>query len=316
MIDVSVIIVNYNTKHLIERNVSTLREAAGSLRLQICIVDNASRDSSAEYIKERFPDCEFQENRMNVGFGRANNQIVSNTTGRYILLLNTDAFLSKDSLSKSLSYMQSHPDCGVLGAKLTDEDGGLQPSCRYFPTPWNVFLSRSGLERFFPVVQMIDEFGWNHDSARECDWVPGCYYLIRRECFEQVGLFDPLFFLYYEEVDHCRAAKAAGWKVVFFPDAVVIHLGGESAKSDANLTASGRQISELQIESELLYFRKHYGFRGVLASVFLSGLAAMIMGAKSVISKGKGQKISTLITEIRLRLYIFRATSWATRATR
>ena len=88
--------------------------------------------------------------------------------------------------------------------------------------------------------------------AAPCDWVPGCYYLIRREVIDQVGLFDPRFFLYYEEVDHCRAVKAAGWQVMFYPDTTVVHIGGESARSDAQITPVGRQISALQIESELL----------------------------------------------------------------
>ncbi|POZ99712.1 glycosyltransferase family 2 protein, partial [Pseudomonas sp. MWU12-2312b] len=109
--------------------------------------------------------------------------------------------------------------------------GDLQPSCRYFPTPLNVFMARTGLERFFPGVKKVDDMTWDHNSVRECDWVPGCYYLIRREVIDQVGLFDPRYFLYYEEVDHCKRVKQAGWKVVYYPHTTVVHIGGESAKS-------------------------------------------------------------------------------------
>ena len=104
---------------------------------------------------------------------------------------------------------------------------------------------------------------WDHASVRECDWVPGCYYLIRREVIDQVGLFDPRYFLYYEEVDHCKRVKQAGWKVVYYPHTTVVHIGGESAKSVDQLNVDGRQIPTLQIESELLYFRKHHGLPGL-----------------------------------------------------
>jgi N-acetylglucosaminyl-diphospho-decaprenol L-rhamnosyltransferase len=106
-------------------------------------------------------------------------------------------------------FMEVNPCCGVLGVKLVGRDGALQPSCRYFPTPWNVFLAKTGLQRLFPGTRLVDDMTWDHASVRECDWVPGCYYLIRREVIERVGLFDPRYFLYYEEVDHCRRVSCA-----------------------------------------------------------------------------------------------------------
>ena len=114
-------------------------------------------------------------NSVNVGFGRANNQALPHVRGRYVLLLNTDAFVSADTLPKTVSFMDAHPRCGVLGVKLVGEDGSLQPSCRYFPTPWNVFLASTGLQRFFPRTRLVDDMSWDHASVRECDWVPGCY---------------------------------------------------------------------------------------------------------------------------------------------
>ena len=113
---------------------------------------------------------------------------------------------------------------------------------------------------------------WGHDSVRECDWVPGCFYLIRRQVIEHVGLFDPIYFVYYEEVDHCRRVRDAGWSVVYFPFTQVVHIGGESAQSAGSLTDSGRQVSALQIESELLYFRKHFGLLGLSGAISLSFL--------------------------------------------
>jgi GT2 family glycosyltransferase len=155
-----------------------------------------------------------------------------------------------------------------------------------------VFVNSTGLWRLFRQTRLVDDPAWDPSVEAECDWVPGCYYLIRREVIEQVGLFDPRFFLYYEEVDHCRRVKAAGWKVGYYPYTQVIHLGGESAASVGTIEAGTRQLSKLQVESELLYFRKHYGMSGVLFSAVLSVVAQMIDSLKGLLrgvaSAGRG----------------------------
>jgi N-acetylglucosaminyl-diphospho-decaprenol L-rhamnosyltransferase len=287
--DVTVVIVNYNTAHLLDRLFSTLDAARGDLRIQTIVVDNASRDNSVEILRRHYPDVELIENAANVGFGRANNQAVPKIRGQYLLLLNTDAFVAPDTLSKTLSFMQQDPHCGILGVKLLGEDGSLQPSCRFFPTPWNVFLASTGLDRFFPNTRLVDDMEWNHSDIRECDWIPGCFYLIRKQVVDQIGLFDPRFFLYYEEVDHCQRARRAGWKIYFYPDTQVVHIGGESAKTDAALTSAGRQIARLQIESELLYFRKHYGFFCLFASIVLAICNWLVVTLKTLL-KGSVQR--------------------------
>ena len=284
--DVTVIVVSYNTAHLLDQMFDKLAAARSSLSLQVIVVDNASRDGSPDILRTRFPNVELIENAVNIGFGRANNQALRLVRGRYVLLLNTDAFVAPDTLQTTVEFMDSHPDCGVLGVKLVGRDGTLQPSCRYFPTPWNLFLTRTGLGRFFPGTRLVDDMSWDHASVRECDWVPGCYYLVRREVIERVGLFDPRYFLYYEELDHCCAVRRAGWRVVYYPFTQVVHLGGESAKSEGPLTAYGRQISSQQIESEFLYFRKHYGRGGVLCALILAQLGDAIVALKGVSAFG------------------------------
>jgi hypothetical protein len=119
--------------------------------------------------------------------------------------------------------------------------------------------------------------------------VPGCYYLVRREVIESTGLFDPRYFLYYEEVDHCRAVHRAGWSVVYYPFTEVVHLGGESAKSEGTLTSAGQQILPLQIESELLYFRKQYGVAGLLIAVCLI-MVADGMKASAAVCRGQSER--------------------------
>jgi len=285
-VDVTVILISYNTENLLPKAIGDLRISAAGLSLQTIIVDNASRDGSVALIKQDYSESVLIENKTNVGFGRANNQALPFIKGRYVLLLNTDAFVSPDTLQKTVAYLDEHLECGLLGVKLLGRDGELQPSCRYFPTPFNIFLKRTGLNKLFPWVRMVDDMEWDHASPRECDWVPGCYLLIRREVINQVGLFDERYFLYSEEVDLCFSAKKAGWKVHYFPDTTVVHLGGESAKSDSEITESGAQVAVLQIESELLYFRKNHGILAVVLHLMLTGLGDVILPLKRLI-KGK-----------------------------
>ena len=315
--DVSVVIVNYNTAHLLDRMFAALAAGRGDLRLQIIVVDNASRDNSVEVLRTRHPGVELIENAVNVGFARANNQAVTLASGRYVLLLNTDAFVSADTLPKTVSFMDAHTSCGVLGVKLVGEDGSLQPCCRYFPTPWNRFILSNRLGNMLgrlltPNVRHVDDMSWNHASVRECDWVPGCYYLVRREVIDCVGLFDPRYFLYCEEVDHCRAVRKAGWSVTFYPFTQVVHSGGKSAEAAGGLDEVG-QIPELQIESELLYFRKHYGFWGMLSGVALALLGDVIRACGA---RQKPARTAASLKRVRTTLRLLLATRFASRATR
>jgi hypothetical protein len=275
--DVSVIIVNYNTAHLLPRNLAALEAGCGQLGVQVIVVDNASRDQSVEFLRREFPNVELIVNPTNIGFGRANNQALSRVRGRYVLLLNADAFVSTDTLPKTVSFMDDHPRSGVLGVRLVDENGLAQPSCFYFPTPWRFFLGTSRLDRVIERLPFVAQSGC---SLHACDWVRGCYYLIRREVIETLGLFDPRYFLYYEEVDHCRSLRDSGWEVTYYPYAPVMHVGGESAKFDGRVLDSSRQISILHAESQLLYFRKHHGVSGVLASAFMTTITDVARAVK------------------------------------
>lgn len=315
-LDVSVILVSYNTASLLQPCLDRLAAALSSLHAQVLVVDNASRDESLSLLREHYSHYEIVENKTNVGFGRANNQVLSDVRGRYVLLLNTDAYIEPDAIVKSIAYMDANPRCGVLGARLVGADGLLQPSCRYFPTPFSVFLLHTGLHRAFPRVRMVDDMAWDHASVRQCDWVPGCYYLVRREVIDAVGLFDPRFFLYYEEVDHCLAVKKAGWQVTYFPATTVIHLGGESARSDAGLSDEGRQISPLQAESEFLFFRKHRGVYGAWTLLILGWLADAMLLVKGVFRRTTRRSAVAAWQNATLRTSAFRSTRGGRRATR
>jgi cellulose synthase/poly-beta-1,6-N-acetylglucosamine synthase-like glycosyltransferase len=163
---------------------------------------------------------------------------------------------------------------------------------------------------------MVDDMSWDHGSVRDCDWVPGCFYLVRKEVLDQVGLFDPRFFLYYEEVDHCFAAKKAGWRVIFFPYSSVVHIGGESAKSEGKITSSGRQIESMQLESELLYFRKNHGLINVTADVFLISLADVVQTLKNIFKPNRSTNCCEHLSHLLLLWKLFFKTRMGRQPTR
>lgn len=313
--DISVVLVSYNTAQITKRSLQHLYASEHNLQMEVFIIDNASRDNSVDVIRDAFPNIPLIENKVNVGFGRANNQALPFITGRYVLLLNTDAFVDANVIADTVAYMNTHPKCGILGVKLIGENGDLQPSCRYFPTPWRTFLQSTGLKQFFKNVQMVDDMNWDHDSVRNCDWVPGCYYLVRKEVIDQVGFFDPLYFMYCEEVDHCYATKKAGWDVTYYP-VPVTHLGGESAKSDSEISTHGRQIKSLQIESELLYFRKNYGVFGVLSHLFLTTLVNILQIFRNTLRLEPLDKLMTYVNHSWFVWKTFFRTSLGTKGTR
>lgn len=314
--DVTVILVSYNTEALLPVSLKALQEAASGYRVQVVIVDNASRDGSAALIRRDFPDCELIVNPVNVGFGRACNQALARARGRYILLLNTDAFVAPDSLRKTLAYMDSHPRCGILGVRLVDRDGKLQPSARRFLTPWSLFVRRMGLRRWLPWLPAAEDLSEEHHaSIQQCDWVPGCYYLVRRRVVEEVGLFDPRYFLYFEEVDHCLAAKRAAWEVTYFPHTTVFHIGGESARSEGEVTAHS-QLEAIQVESELLFFRKNGGLAAVVGNLLLTTLADLVDLLRSAMGGRPPGMCAAILRHLRLEWSLFRRTRWGSQPTR
>jgi len=304
------VIVSYNTKALLDPCLGALAKACERVGpCQTIVVDNESRDGSAEHVEQNHRDVRLIRSGGNLGFGRANNLALPFFDTPWMLLLNTDAFVAEDSISAALQYMEATPECGILGVRLTGREGDIQPSCRYFPTPLNVFLGRTGLARHFPGVRMVDGPDWAPPEVRECDWVPGCFYLIRKAVISQVGLFDPRYFLYYEEVDHCLAAKRAGWKIMYIPTTTVVHLGGESAKVDGKLTRGGKQIDRISMESAMLYFHKNFGVACVTGHVALELLGDLILIFKAVLKRFDWGLSRELLRRMKTTVQL----AWATR---
>lgn len=313
---ISVILVSYNTAKMSIDALDSLFASKGDFELEVFIIDNASKDNSVALITEKYPNITLIKNAENVGFGRANNQALSLLKGDYVLLLNTDAFVEPDTLQKSMAYMESNTSCGVLGARLLSRNGELQPSCRYFPTPFNLFADRTGLSRLFPNIKLVDDAKFDPEQTQACDWVPGCYYMVRKPVIDDVGLFDPLYFLYSEEVDHCFSVKRAGWEVVYLAEVPVVHIGGESAKSVGEISMVSRQVPQLQIESELLYFRKNHGLLGMATHLVMSNIADAFQTLKDIVRLRGLPKITYNIKRIIAFWHILLVTNFATRSTR
>jgi len=221
-------------------------------------------------IAREFPDVRLFRSGVNLGFAGANNVAFPACRGRYVVLLNSDAFLTPGALPRSVERMDADPNIGIGGVRLVGRDGSWQPSARMFPSLLNDFLMLSGLSSRYPKSRFfgrMDRTWASPDQEAEVDWVPGAYSIIRRQALDQVGYFDGRFFLYYEEVDLCRRMKNAGFKVCYFPEIVVVHLGGESSKTlrQMKMSSAGAQLTLWRMRSVLLYYRKHHGWQAWLA---------------------------------------------------
>ena len=266
--DVSIVVVSFNTAGLTLQCLEKAQAYKGGLRCEVIVVDNASHDGSADMVADKFPQARLIRLSKNRGFAGGNNPGIRAATGRYVLLLNSDAFLVPGVLENTVAYMDANPGIGVLGCKLTNPDGSLQPSARMLPGPLNKILHISGLASRFPKSRFfgrVDFSWWDHSRPRSVGWVVGAFFMIRRTVVEQIGGLDERYFLYFEEIDFCRTARRAGWDVVFYPFASVVHLGGQSsAGTSERRSASGSQLTGIRVTSELRYYRKWFGPTGAL----------------------------------------------------
>lgn len=282
MNDISIIIVNYNTKKLLEKLLTSLLIQAVDLKLEIFVVDNGSTDRSAEMVESDFPYVRLIRNSQNLGFAKANNQAIRQCQGRYILLLNSDAELLDDTLYLMIEFMDTHKDAGIIGPRLLNPDGSIQFSCHNVPALFRTFIEMSFINRIVPldVGDMLYRFGY--DRIREVGYVSGACLMVRREIIEEVGLLDERFFMYAEEADWCIRVKKAGFKIYFIPQARVIHSLRGSIKNCDLL-----DISREKLKSSYLLFEKHYGrFKARL----LCGLFFLCFVTRLLIWIGDSQK--------------------------
>lgn len=256
--DVSIVIVNWNTCGLLRGCLRSIYENTRSAIFEIFVVDNASRDDSVQMISVEFPEVTVIANTANVGFAAANNQGIRLASGRYVLLLNPDTLVLDRAIDRCIAFADQSPDIGVVGCQVLEDEDRIQKTGFSFPTPCTLFLTEFGLTGAFPksrILGMPNLGRWERDSERDVDVISGMFMLVRRAAINQVGLMDEAYFVYAEEADWCYRFYQAGWRRVFTPIAQIIHLDGGS-KSTSQVSI--KMFVQLQ-KSLLIYQRKNLG---------------------------------------------------------
>ena len=231
LIDVSIIIVNWNTRDILRKCIESVYTQ--SRNIELIVIDNASTDRSANMVKKLFPHVFLIENQENKGFAAANNQGINIARGRYVLLLNSDTVVLDNAVAKTVRFADAHLDAAVVACRVLNPDKTLQPTCFMFPSILNMLLSTTYLYKLFPKSKFFGRermTWWDRRDEREVDVVTGCFMLVRREAIEQVGVMDEQFFMYGEETDWCYRFKQTGWKIMFAPVGEIVHLGGQSSQ--------------------------------------------------------------------------------------
>jgi hypothetical protein len=285
LIDVTISIVNWNTRNELRDCLNSVLSQDGSASFEIIVADNASSDGSADMIRSEFDGLvTLIQNSANLGFGAAHNLSIKRSQGRYVLLLNPDCrMLEPDVLAKMVGYMDDNPDIGMLGPKVLNPDGSLQFSARHFPTMFaaifrhTIFGKLSPKNKFVRDYLMID---FAHDQIADVDWLSGSALMARRETFEQTGLLDERFFMYLEDVDWCKRAHMAGWRVIYYPMVSVSHRIG--AASDQNPVPMIKQHHK----SMLRYYLK-YNSRSLKVLLTPLAIVALWLRQRSLIKRAR-----------------------------
>jgi hypothetical protein len=246
--DVTVVVVAYNALPWLERCLESVAE------YETIVVDHGSTDGTLDTVRERFPAVRVieQENR---GMGGGNNVGMRVATGRYFFLLNSDAWVVDDGVAKLVEYADEHPEAAVVGPRLLNTDGSLQRSVRGEPTLWRLATEYLFIRKLAPRSRFLNPLyagGFDHLTEREAEWLSGPALLVRRDAADAVGLFDESFFLFGEETDWLTRFRRAGWTVLFYPGAEVVHVGGAS---------HGGSMYIENLRSHVRWFAKHRGLR-------------------------------------------------------
>jgi GT2 family glycosyltransferase len=258
--DLSVIIVNWNTRELLLNCIESIYRTVRGLTFEIFVVDNGSNDGSPDSVKRKFPAIELIQNQRNLGFARANNEALRRSRGRYGLLVNTDVILTDGAVEKLVEFMEGNPTVGVAGGQLINIDGSKQNSFDNFPSLTAEALNKSLLRIVFPKRYPSKRV--NYGTPVDVDSVIGACMIVRSRAIREVGLLDEDYFFFLEETDWCYRMRRRRWRICHVPQAKIIHLQGRTA----NLVRDRAKIEYYR--SLYLFFRKH---RGIAAVVMLKG---------------------------------------------
>jgi len=254
MVDVSIVVVNYNTREHLFQCLSSIFNLSHGCSYEVFVVDNGSSDGSAAMVRTGFPGAKLVENQKNVGFVKANNIALGDASGRYFLLLNADAKLLPGSLDAMVEFMDTHSDAGACGCKQVDAKGNIQLTWGYFPTLAREVVRKAMHARLSINGNIVRAYlSHRFNGQTVVDWVAGSCLMVRASIREQVGLMDENYFMYFEDIDWCHRIQQAGWNIYYLPHIQMLHEGGASAnkhKIDAILAYR---------RSQFYFTRKHYG---------------------------------------------------------
>ncbi len=281
--DISVVIVNYNVKYFLEQCLHAVQKAIEGVSAEVFVVDNNSVDGSVGEIRQKFPWVRIIENRENLGFSKANNQAISKSCGRYVLLLNPDTVVEENTFKKCIEFMDSHPDAGALGVKMIDGKGEFLPeSKRSLPTPMVSFYKMFGLSTIFPRSRRFGKYHLGYldrEETHSVDVLAGAYMFLRSETLEKTGLLDEAFFMYGEDIDLSFRITEAGYKNYYFPGTTIIHYKGESTKKGS------LNYVKMFYQAMIIFAGKHFTSRKARTFRTLINLAIYFRAALSVIRR-------------------------------
>jgi GT2 family glycosyltransferase len=281
-IDISIVIVNYNVKEFLANLLNSVYKAQHQLSIEIIVVDNASNDDSINYLKKRYPKVIYMANEQNVGFGKANNQAINISAGKYTLIINPDTLIREDTLITMYNHMENHPETGAAGCKLLNPDGSFAlESRRSIPTPISALWKILGLTALFPGNKTFADYYLSWMDENKPSRVPvlsGSFMFFRTEVLKELNGFDEQFFMYGEDIDLCHRVNEEGYNIDYVPDTSIVHFKGESTKKD--------NIDYIVLFNKALYqfFKKHYGYS---YSIFFRTIVLLGILIRGVISYGK-----------------------------
>ncbi|MCF6149642.1 MAG: glycosyltransferase family 2 protein [Candidatus Kuenenia sp.] len=271
LIDVSFLIVDYKALLPLRRLLDSAYEKTEGIRYEIVVTDNSEYDKSS-FFRENYPDIRYINNKTNLGFSKAVNIGIWQCTGKYILLLNPDTRLKNNVALLLARYLDNQPDVGIVGSRILNDDESLQFSCRSFPSYKTAFFHRySLLTKLFPKNKYSNEYFnpvGSYDKPVEVDWLSGSCMMIRKQALDAVGLFDENFFMYCEDVDICRRMKSHGWKIVYYPEAVIYHSIGKSSSQNKMKAIRERH------KSMWVYYKKHFKRHKTIDIIIWFGIIA------------------------------------------
>lgn len=278
--DLSIVIVNYNVKYFLEQCLHSVSKAIEGMKAEVFVVDNNSVDGSCGHIRERFPWVKLIENRENVGFSKANNQAIRQSSGKYVLLLNPDTVVEEDTFSKSFRFMEEHKDAGSLGVKMIDGSGHFLPeSKRALPTPWVAFYKIFGLSGLFPRSRKFGRYHLGYldkEETHEIEVLAGAYMFLRKETLDKVGLLDEDYFMYGEDIDLSYRILQGGYKNYYYPGTTIIHYKGESTKKGS------LNYVLVFYNAMIIFAKKHFSSKNARHYSMVINLAIYLRAAMAV----------------------------------